>query len=127
MLKPYHTAIGEPIRTLVMTGKFYKTQPELAGKFMRCFVRATKSFIDDQALAEQYVRHTIFKGQISKADFDDAISNSPYSYDITAQHIQIITDTMVKTGVGRMSRPPRATDWVRTEMLEAAKKSLNVR
>ena len=62
VLKPYDTPIGEPVRTMVMTEKF-----------MRCFVQATKAFIDDKALAEKYVREVIFKGQITKDDFDDAI------------------------------------------------------
>jgi NitT/TauT family transport system substrate-binding protein len=127
VLKPYGTPIGEPVRTMVMTEKFYAEKKPLAEKFMRCFVQATKSFIEDKALAERYVREVVFKGQISKDDFDDAIGNSPYSYDITAQHIQITTDTMVKTGVGRMARPPAARDWVRTDLLDAAKKSLNVK
>jgi NitT/TauT family transport system substrate-binding protein len=34
---------------------------------------------------------------------------------------------MVKTGVGRMAHPPVATAWVRTDLLDAAKKSLNVK
>ncbi len=127
VLKPYGTPIGEPVRTMVMTEKFYTEKKPLADKFMRCFVQATKAFIEDQALAEKYVREVVFKGQISKDDFDDAIGNSPYSYDITAQHIQVTTDTMVKTGVGRMARPPVARDWVRTDLLDAAKKSLNVK
>lgn len=127
VLKPYKTPIGEPVRTMVMTEKFYTTQRPLAEKFMRCFVQATKAFIDDKALAEKYVREVIFKGQITSDDFKDAIGNSPYSYDITAQHIQITTDTMVKTGVGRMARPPLAVHWVRTDLLEAAKKSLGVK
>ena len=112
---------------MVMTEKFYTEKRPLAEKFMRCFVQATKAFIDDKALAEKYVREVIFKGQITSDDFNDAISNSPYSYDITAQHIQITTDTMVKTGVGRMARPPLAKDWVRTDLLQAAKQSLGVK
>jgi NitT/TauT family transport system substrate-binding protein len=127
VLKPYDTPIGEPIRTMVMTEKFYNEKRPLAEKFMRCFVQATKRFIDDKALAEKYVRDVIFKGQISSDDFQDAISNSPYSYDITAQHIQVTTDTMVKTGVGRMARPPLAREWVKTDLLDAAKKSLGVK
>ena len=126
-MMPYDTPIGEPIRTMVMTEKFYTGKRPLAEKFMRCFVEATKTFIDNKALAEKYVREVIFKGQITSDDFNDAISNSPYSYDITAQHIQITTDTMVKTGVGRMSKPPVAKDWVKTDMLDAAKKSLGVK
>ena len=34
---------------------------------------------------------------------------------------------MVKTGVGRMTKPPVAKDWVKTDLLEQAKKSLNVK
>ena len=126
VLKPYDTPIGSPIRTMVMTEQFYRQKRAAAEKFMRCFVMSTKMFIDDKAMAERYVRDVMFKGQISKGDFADAISNSPYSYDITPEHIQVTTDTMARTGVGRMSKPPVARDWVRTDLLEAAKKSLNV-
>ena len=127
ILKPYDTPIGEPIRTMVMTEKFYKERRPVAEKFMRCFVEATKTFIENPATAEKYVREVVFKNQITKDDFDDAIGNSPYSYDITPEHIQITTDVMVKTGVGRMSKPPVAKDWVRTDLLEQAKKSLGVK
>ncbi|NML63546.1 ABC transporter substrate-binding protein [Massilia sp. RP-1-19] len=67
----------------------------------------------------------VTRGAIQEV-FEDAISNSPYSYDITPEHIQITTDTMARTGVGRMAKPPVAKDWVRTDLLDAAKKSLNV-
>ena len=127
VIKPYHTAIGEPIRTMVMTEKFYREKRPLAEKFMRCFVEATKTFIDNKATAEKYVRDVVFKGQISADDFHDAISNSPYSYDITPAHIQVTTDVMVKTGVGRMAKPPVAAEWVRTDLLDAAKKTLGVK
>jgi len=127
VMKPYDTPIGEPIRTMVMSEAFYKEKPTLAEKFMRCFVRATKTFIDNHAVAEKYVRESIFKGQLSKDDFDDAIGNSPYMYDITPVHIQVTTDTMVKTGVGRLGRAPLARDWVKTDLLDEAKKALNVK
>jgi NitT/TauT family transport system substrate-binding protein len=127
VIKPYDTPIGEPVRTMVMTESFYTGKRPLAEKFMRCFVQATSTFINDRALAEKYVREVVFKGQISKDDFDDAISNSPYSYDITPEHIQITTDIMAKTGVGRMAKPPAAKEWVRTDLLDAAKKSLNIK
>lgn len=127
ILKPYDPPIGEPIRTMVMTEKFYKEKRPLAEKFMRCFVEATKTFIEQPGVAEKYVRETVFKGQITKDDFDDAIGNSPYSYDITPEHIQITTDVMFKTGVGRMSKPPAAKEWVKTDLLDAAKKSLGVK
>jgi len=127
IMKPYNTPIGEPIRTMVMTEKFYKERRPVAEKFMRCFVEATKTFIDQPATAEKYVRETVFKGQITSDDFQDAIGNSPYSYDITPEHIQVTTDIMVKTGVGRMAKPPVAKDWVKTDLLEQAKKSLGVK
>ncbi len=127
LMKPYDTPIGEPVRTMVMTEKFYKEKRATAEKFMRCFVEATKTFIDSKPTAEKYVRETVFKGQISKQDFDDAIGNSPYTYDITTEHIQTTTDVMVKTGSGRMAKPPVAKDWVKTDLLEQAKKSLNVK
>ena len=126
VLKPYGTLIGEPVRTLVMTEKFYRERRPLAEKFMRCFVQATNTFIDNPALAEKYVRETLFKNQISPQDFRDAIANSPYSLDITPSHIQVTTDIMVKTGVGRMARPPVAADWVKLDLLAAAKRSLHV-
>lgn len=126
VLKPYDTPIGSPVRTLVMTEQLYDARRPAAEKFMRCFVQATKTFIADPALASKYVRETMFKGQISADDFKDAIGNAPYSYDITAEHIQVTTDTMASTGVGRMRKPPVARDWVRTDLLAAAKKSLNV-
>ncbi|MES2742514.1 MAG: ABC transporter substrate-binding protein [Pseudomonadota bacterium] len=127
LLKPYDTPIGEPVRTMVMTEKFYKERRPVAEKFMRCFVEATKTFLDNRPLAEKYVREVVFKGQITKDDFDDAISNSPYTYDISSEHIQVTTDVMAKTGVGRMAKPPLAKDWVKTDLLEQAKKSLNVK
>ena len=127
IMKPYNTPIGEPVRTMVMTEKFYKERRPVAEKFMRCFVEATRTFIDNKAVAEKYVREVVFKGQITKDDFEDAIGNSPYAHDISVEHIQTTTDVMVKTGVGRMSRPPVAKDWVRTDLLEQARKSLGVK
>ena len=126
ILKPYDTPIGAPIRTLVMTENFYKDHREVAGRFMQCFVKATKAFIDDPSLAEKYVTQTIFKGQVTKEEFTDAIGNSPYSYDITPEHIQITTDVMAKQGIGKMDKPPVALDWVKTDLLNEAKKALNV-
>jgi NitT/TauT family transport system substrate-binding protein len=127
MLKPYDTPIGEPVRTMVMTEKFYTTKRPLAEKFMRCFVQATSTFIKDPALAEKYVRENVFKGQITSDDFRDAMDNASYTYDITPEHIQITTDIMYKTGVGRMAKPPAAKEWVKTDLLEEAKKSLGVK
>jgi NitT/TauT family transport system substrate-binding protein len=127
VMKPYDTAIGSPVRTLVMTERFHNARRPVAEKFMRCFVLATSAFIKDMGLAEKYVRETLFKGQITSDDFRDAMSNSQYTYDITPEHIQITTDIMAGTGVSRMSSVPMAADWVKTDMLDAAKKNLGVR
>jgi len=127
IIKPYDTPIGEPVRTMVMTEKFYKERRPVAEKFMRCFVEATKAFIDNKELAEKYVRDNMFKGQITHEDFVNAIENSPYTYNVTTEHIQITTDLMQKYGIGKMAKPPVAKDWVKTDLLEQAKKALNVK
>ncbi len=124
--KPYDTPIGAPIRTMVMSEKFYAGRREQAAKFMQCFVQATKLFIDNKALAEKYVRETMFKNQISKDDYVDAIDNSPFTYDISAAHIQVTTDLMAKYGTGKMRKAPLAAEWVRTDLLDLAKKSLSI-
>jgi NitT/TauT family transport system substrate-binding protein len=69
----------------------------------------------------------VFKGQITSDDYQDALGNSMFSYDVTPEHIQVTTDIMVKTGVGRMAKPPVAKDWVKTDLLDEAKKSLNIK
>jgi NitT/TauT family transport system substrate-binding protein len=126
VMKPYDTAIGEPVRTLVMSEKFYNQNRPAAAKFMTCFVKATRLFISNKAAAEKYVRESMFKNQISKDDFEDAIANSPYTYDVSSAHIQTTTDVMLKTGAGKMRAAPVATQWVKTDLLDQAKKSLSI-
>jgi NitT/TauT family transport system substrate-binding protein len=126
LLKPYDTPMGEPIRTMVMTEKMYNTQKPIAEKFMQCFVEATKTFIEKPEIAEKFVTEKIFKKQITSQDFKDAIGNSPYTYDLSVEHIQITTDFMQKFGVGRMAKPPKAADWVKLDLLADAKKALKV-
>lgn len=121
VIKPYGTPIGEPVRTLVMTEKFYKEKPAAAQKLMNCFVKASKTFMDSPETAEKYVKDTLFKGQISSDDFKSAIGNSPYSMDITPEHIQATTDVMAKYGIGKMANPPKAADYVKTDLLDKAK------
>jgi NitT/TauT family transport system substrate-binding protein len=127
VLKPYDTPLGEPVRVLVMTEKLYKERPQVAQRVLDCFVDATKKFIEDPKLAQKYVVEQMFKGQISADDFQDAMANSPYSYDVTPEHIQTTTDLMVKYGVGKLQSPPKATDWVKLELLQTAKKNAGVK
>lgn len=127
LMKPYDTPMGEPERALVITEKLYKERRDVALRFMKCFVEATKKFIDDPAFAEKYVRENLFKNQISSEDYRDAISNSPFTYDISMAHVQITTDLMSRYGVGKMAAPPKATDWVKLDLLAQAKKDLGVK
>lgn len=127
LIKPYDTPLGEPVRALVMTEKMYNTKRDVAERFMKLFVESTKTFIENPKLAEKYVRETMFKNQITSDDYQDAMSNAAFTYDITLDHVQITTDLMKKYGIGKMSNPPVVKDWVRLDLLEKAKKELKVK
>jgi NitT/TauT family transport system substrate-binding protein len=127
MLKPYDTPLGEPVRVLVMTEQMYNSKPQVAAKVLECFVDATRHFQQNPAFAEKYVREQMFKGQITTDDYNDALSNAAFTYDVTVEHIQVTTDLMAKYGVGKMTKPPKATEWVRLEPLQNAKVKLGVK
>jgi len=126
VMKPYNTSLGEPYRVLVMTEKMYRDNPGLALRTMQCFVDATAQFRKDPALAERYVREQMFRNQLTQQDFRDAMDNAAYTYDITFEHIDTVTGLMQKFGVGRMTRPPKATDWVKLDLLRQAKANQSV-
>ena len=126
IMKPYNTAMGEPVRLLVMSEKLYGEKRELAQRVMKCFVEATALFNKEPALAERYVREQMFKSQITAQDFRDAMDNADYTYDVTLSHIDITTDFMQKYGVGRMAKPPRAAEWVKLDLLDQAKRELKI-
>lgn len=121
IVKPYDTPIGEPIRTLVMTEKLYTEKPDVARRVLDCFVEATATFIKKPELAEQYVRENLFKGQLLAEDYRDALSNAAFTYDLSVDHMQTVTDLMVKYGVGKLSNPPKAAEWVKLDLLQKAK------
>jgi NitT/TauT family transport system substrate-binding protein len=127
LLKPYDTPLGEPVRALVITEKLYKERRDVAQRLLLCFVEATRKFIDEPKTAETFVREVMFKNQISAEDYQDAIGNSPFTFDISLQHVQITTDLMAQYGVGKMAHPPKATDWVKLDLLTEAKKQLKVK
>ncbi len=127
IIKPYDTPMGEPVRALVMTEKMYREKRDVAERTMACFVEATSLFRKDMKLAEKYVRESMFKGQISSDDFQDAMDNAQYTYDISVSHIDITTRLMQKYGVGRMAKPPKAADWVKLDLLQKAKAALKVK
>jgi NitT/TauT family transport system substrate-binding protein len=126
VMKPYDTPMGEPVRALVMTEKLYQRR-DVALRVLKCFVEATRTFLDQPETAEKYVREKMFSRQLSHEEYQDAIGNSPFTYDITVQHIQVTTDLMSKYNVGRMANPPKAADWTRTDLLEQAKRDLKVK
>lgn len=119
VVKPYDTPMGQPARGFVMTEKLYNNR-DVALRVMKCFVDSTQQFIKHPDLAEKYVKEVIFKNQITSQDFKDAIENSPYSVDLTVDHVQITTDYMQKLNVGRMANPPKASDYVKLDLLQEA-------
>ena len=127
VMKPYSTAMGEPVRLLVMSEKMYNEKKDVAQRLMKCFVETTALFNKDTALADKYVRDTMFKGQITSQDFRDAMDNAAYTYDVTLEHIDITTDFMNKYGVGRMTKPPKAVEWVKLDLLQKAKADLKIK
>jgi NitT/TauT family transport system substrate-binding protein len=127
IMKPYSTKMGEPIRLLVMTEKLYSEKKDVAQRFMKCFVETTALFNKDTGLAEKYVREQMFKGQISSQDFQDAMDNADYTYDVSEEHVDITTDFMNKYGVGRMTKPPKASEWVKLDLLQKAKAELKIK
>jgi len=127
IMRPYDTPMGEPVRALIMTEKMYNGRPDVAARVLKCFVEATRTFLTQPVLAEKYVRENVFKGQLTDEEYKDAMSNAAFTFDITTQHVQVTTDLMVKYGVGRMEKPPIAREWVKTSLLNAARKSLGAR
>jgi len=126
VLKPYDTALGEPVRALVMTEKLYDEKPEVAARLLSCFVESTRFFLEHPAEAEKYVREVVFKGQLSAQDYADAIGNSPFTYDITVEHVQTTADLMVEYGVGKLAKAPQAKQYVKLDLLERAKKEQGI-
>ncbi len=127
ILKPYDTPMGEPVRVLVMTEKLYNERPDVARRVVECFVDSTRYFIKNPDVARKYVVNQMFKGQITEDDYNDAMNNASFTYDVTAKHIQITTDLMAKYGIGKMTVPPTAAEWVKLDLLQKAKKKLWVK
>ncbi|MCM3877618.1 MAG: ABC transporter substrate-binding protein [Thermoanaerobaculia bacterium] len=127
IVKPYDTPMGEPVRALVMTKKMYEEKPDVAARVLKCFVDATKTFLEKPDVAEKYVREVMFKNQLTSEEYQQAIGNSPFTYDMTVEHVQITTDFMQRVGVGKMATPPVAKDWVKVDLLAKAKKELGAK
>ena len=126
LVKTYDTPIGEPVRALVMTEKLYGNR-DLALRTLKCFADATKEFIEKADEAEKYVREKMFKGQLTAEEYRDAMTNAAFTYDITPEQVQTTADLMVKYGVGRMAKPPKASEFVKLDLLQEAKRALGVK
>jgi NitT/TauT family transport system substrate-binding protein len=125
--KPYDPPIGEPVRTLIMTEAMYNQKRDVAERFMKCFVEATKYFIDHPEAAEKYVREQMFKNQLTTEEYHDAVDNSRFTYDVSVNEVQVSIDMMAKHGIAKMTTPPVAKDFVKLDLLEKAKKELKVK
>jgi NitT/TauT family transport system substrate-binding protein len=127
VVKPYDTPIGEPVRVLVMTEKMYNEKRDVAERVLKLFVEASRTFQDNPKLAEKYVREQMFKNQISHEDYQDAMSNASFTYDVSLEHVQVTADLMKKYGVGKLAVAPVAKDWVRLDLLDKAKKEMKIK
>lgn len=127
IIKPYDTPIGQPVRTLIMTEAMYNDKKDVAARLMKCFVEATRFFIDNPKAAEQFVREKMFKGQLTSQEYRDATENSAFTYDVTVEQVQISTDMMAHYGIGKMSAPPLAENYVKLDLLDKAKNELKVK
>lgn len=121
LMKPYDTPVGRPTRVLVMTEKLYRDKPELAATIVQIFVDVTKAFVTNKGLAERFVREKMFKGTLSEADYTAAMENAYFTIDVDPAQIDVTTKLMVKYGLGRMANPPKASEWVKLDLLERAK------
>jgi NitT/TauT family transport system substrate-binding protein len=124
--KPYDTAVGVPIRTLVMSEKLYTQRRDVAERVVRLLVEATEMFRANPALAQKYIRETVFEGKLTVGEYQGAMDNAEFSTDLTAGHVQSTTDMMTRYGLGRMARSPVANDWVKLDLLAKAKRDVRV-
>ncbi len=124
LLKPYTTPIGEPVRVLLFTDKLIKERPEVARQLAACFVESVQWLRANPAEAEKFVREKIFGGQLTHEDYVDSMGNVQWTTEVSAEHMQAVTDAMVKFGLGRFSRAVRPADYVRTGLVAEARKKM---
>lgn len=127
IVKPYDTPMGEMPRSFAMTEKLYKEKPDVAARVLKCFVEATKTFIDKPDLAQKYVCEQVFKNQLTPEEYKQAMENAAFTYDVTVENVQVTIDYMVKLGVGKLTNAPKAVDFVKLDLLQKAKADLGVK
>ena len=127
IVKPYDTPLGNPIRSLVFSEKFFRERPEVAARVLKCFVEATKTLIEQPEVAEKYVREVVFNRYLSHESYVEAMGNSSFTYDQTVEHVQTTIDYMVRFGLLSTPNPPPAGLYVKLDLLAAAKRELGVK
>ncbi len=127
IIKPYGTEAGEPTRVLLMHERVL-ADPGLAAKVMRCFVDATRTFVEQPALAEEYICDRLFDGKLSRADYRLAFTNARFTYEVSPDEIQGVINAMLQNNLGTIigyyTRPPPAAGWVRTDLVSEARRAL---
>jgi len=124
---PYDTRLGEPVRVLVMTERLRAERPAAAARVLECLLEATRHYQREPALVERWLREQVLRGQPAPRDLAEAMANAPLGPEVTAEHVQVTTDLMVNFGLGGLTTPPRAADWVRLDLLERARARLGPR
>jgi len=119
--------IGEPIRSPIMTGAMYNDKNDMTERFTKCFVEATRYFMDNPQAAERYGGEKMFKGQLTAEDYRDAMADCSLTYDVTVGHVQISTSMMAKYGIAKMTNPPAAKDYVKLNLLQKAKEEFKLK
>ncbi len=127
IMKPYDTPVGECPKVVAMSEKLYKERPEVAQRVLKCFVEATKTFMENRELAQKYTCENLFKGQVTGELYQQAMENCQYSYDLDEGIVQATIDFMVETGVGKMQKPPTAKEFLRIDMLQKAKQEAGIK
>ncbi len=128
---PYDTNLGNPSGLLLMHEKLYKEKRDSALRFMKLFTEATLTFIEKPDLAEQYIRTSLFKNTLNQKEYTTIATNITYSYDINSLTVQTATAAMetlgmLRTGNGLVLAAPTANDWVKLDLLRAAKDSMGL-
>jgi len=101
IIKPYDTGAGRAGARAGDDRKRCTTSARRGRSVHEAVRRGDPDVRREPAARRKYVRETLFKGQITPQDYQDAMSNAAFTYDITVDHVKITTDMMIKYGVAR--------------------------
>ncbi|NTV46809.1 MAG: ABC transporter substrate-binding protein, partial [Chlorobiales bacterium] len=120
---PYDTPIGEPVRPLITSEKFYNENQALLVRMLKCLTESSKIFQTQPAVAEAFVTKTMFGGFLSGKEYRTMATNGSYTTDITVEHIQTTIDMMNRYGMIELDpkNPLKASSFVKLDLLKKAK------